>query len=650
MDGSLWVAWQDSRFSGGSVDSIAVSRSVDGGLSWSTPTRANSDNSDNTVPAFTPILQVRDDGLMGLVYFDLRPPAATPQQVLAAVWLSTSRDGQAWVETNAWPRVDLTFAPQAGGLFLGDYMGLSSQGPAVSAAAGVVIHRIGQPHGHLLAPRHAPHGGRRPRCAVCGPVGSRAVGHGRQLRRKTSEPHPARHGQPRAGMVETCGPAALTAGAWHTLQRTGKAGASTTLLESCAMAQAQALAGKHIVLGLSGGIACYKSAEFVRELTRAGATVQVVMTEAAAQFITPVTMQALSGREVYTSQWDNRPGNHMAHINLTRDAHAVVVAPASADFMAKLAQGRADELLSLLCLARPNHSCPLLVAPAMNREMWAHPATQRNLAQLRADGTTVLGPGAGDQACGEVGDGRMLEATELLEELVAFFQPKLLRGQRVLVTAGPTFEAIDPVRGITNHSSGKMGFAIARAAAEAGAQVTLVAGPVHLPTPRGVTRIDVQSAQQMLDAVLPLAAVHTIFVATAAVADWRPAQATDQKIKKDGSGQVPSLALIENPDILATVARLPEDQRPWCVGFAAESHDVVRHAREKRVRKGVPLIVGNIGPATFGRDDNSLVLVDAQGEKELPRGDKLDLARLLVAEIAMRLGSRSAGHPGPSTS
>lgn len=402
------------------------------------------------------------------------------------------------------------------------------------------------------------------------------------------------------------------------------------------MAAQQALLGKHIVVGLSGGVACYKTAEFVRELIKAGASVQVVMTDAATQFITPVTMQALSGRAVATSQWDASQPNNMAHINLSRQAQAIVVAPASADFIAKLAQGRADELLSLLCLARPTLSCPLLVAPAMNREMWAHPATQRNVAQIQADGATVLGPGAGDQACGEVGDGRMLEAEELRDELIAFFQPKLLAGRTVLVTAGPTFEAIDPVRGITNHSSGKMGFAIALAAAEAGARVTLVTGPVHLPTPRGVQRIDVQSAQQMLDAVLPLAPQHQIFVATAAVADWRPASITAQKIKKDGSGQVPALALTENPDILATVARLPVGQRPWCVGFAAESHDVVRHARDKLVRKGVPLVVGNIGPATFGRDDNTLVLVDAHGEQDLPRGDKLDLARLLVAQIAHR--------------
>ena len=397
------------------------------------------------------------------------------------------------------------------------------------------------------------------------------------------------------------------------------------------------LGGRHIVLGLSGGIACYKSAELVRALTQAGASVQVVMTEAACQFITPVTMQALSGQPVVLSQWDAREPNNMAHINLSREADAILVAPASADFIAQLAQGRANDLLALLCLARPIAACPLLLAPAMNREMWDHPATRRNCAQVVADGATLLGPGSGSQACGETGDGRMLEAAELCEDLIAFFQPKPLAGQRVLITAGPTFEAIDPVRGITNLSSGKMGFAIARAAQEAGADVTLVAGPVHLPTPRGVRRIDVQSAQQMHDAVLPLAAQHGVFIATAAVADWRPAAAAGEKIKKDGSGQVPAIGFTENPDILATVARLPGG--PYCVGFAAESHDLARHAREKRLRKGVPLIVGNVGPATFGRDDNTLLLVDADGERALPTADKLTLARALVADIARRLGA-----------
>ncbi len=400
------------------------------------------------------------------------------------------------------------------------------------------------------------------------------------------------------------------------------------------------LQGKHIVLGLSGGVACYKAAELVRELARAGATVQVVMTDAAQQFISVATMQALSKRPVFTSQWDARESDHMPHIKLTREADAVLVAPASADFIAQLAQGRAGELLALVCLARPLDHCPLLLAPAMNREMWAHPATQRNVAQVVADGALVWGPAAGDQACGEVGDGRMLEAAELRDELIAFFQPKHLAGRSVLVTAGPTFEAIDPVRGITNHSSGKMGFAIARAAAEAGARVTLVAGPVALATPRGVQRIDVQSAAQMLAAVLPLAPTHGYFVATAAVADWRPLQAAAQKIKKDAStgspNSAPALALTENADILATVARLPPDQRPWCVGFAAESEDLLRHARAKLQRKGVPLMVANHGPSTFGCDDNTLLLVDAEGERELPRGDKLTLARMLVHEMALR--------------
>jgi phosphopantothenoylcysteine decarboxylase/phosphopantothenate--cysteine ligase len=399
------------------------------------------------------------------------------------------------------------------------------------------------------------------------------------------------------------------------------------------------LAGKHIVLGLTGGIACYKAAELCRALIKEGATVQVVMTEAATQFITPVTMQALSNRPVYASQWDAREPNNMAHINLSREADAILIAPCSADFMAKLLHGRADDLLSLMCLARPIDTVPLLIAPAMNREMWAHPATRRNLVQLKADGCTVLDVGNGDQACGETGDGRMLEPQELLQDVIAFFQPKVLAGQHVLVTAGPTFEAIDPVRGITNRSSGKMGFAIARAAHEAGAQVTLVAGPVSLPTPRGVQRMDVQSAQNMLEATVDAAQVASIFIATAAVADWRPAQASDQKIKKDGSGQPPALTFMENTDILATVAQMPRAQSGalYCVGFAAESHDLLMHATAKRIKKNVPLLVGNIGPATFGQDDNALLLVDADGAREIPRNSKLALARQLVAEIGKRL-------------
>jgi phosphopantothenoylcysteine decarboxylase / phosphopantothenate---cysteine ligase len=404
---------------------------------------------------------------------------------------------------------------------------------------------------------------------------------------------------------------------------------------------------KHIVLGLTGGIAAYKAAELCRALIKEGATVQVVMTEGAEQFITPVTMQALSGRTVYTSQWDAREANNMPHINLSREADAIVIAPASADFMAKLLHGRADDLLSLMCLARPREDSvtgiakpvPLLIAPAMNREMWSHPATQRNMAQLAADGAHLLGVGSGDQACGETGDGRMLEPAELLDDIIAFFQPKVLAGQHVLITAGPTFEAIDPVRGITNLSSGKMGFAIARAAREAGAQVTLVAGPVGLPTPRGVVRLDVKSAQNMLDVTVNTAQAASIFIACAAVADWRPATAADQKIKKDASGKTPVMEFIENPDILATVAKSERAQSGalYCVGFAAESENLQAHATAKRARKGVPLLVGNLGPATFGQDDNALLLVDTQGVQHLHRAPKLQLARQLVQEIANRL-------------
>lgn len=396
------------------------------------------------------------------------------------------------------------------------------------------------------------------------------------------------------------------------------------------------LAGKHIVLVLTGGIACYKSAELCRLLIKAGASVQVVMSEAATQFITPVTMQGLSQRAVVLSQWDAREPNNMAHINLSRAADALLVAPCSADFLAKLAQGRADDLPSLMCLARPAERVPLLLAPAMNREMWVHPATVRNLAQVAADGAVVLGVGQGEQACGETGDGRMLEPAEILEDLIATFQPKCLVGETVLVTAGPTYEAIDPVRGITNRSSGKMGFAIARAAREAGAEVTLVAGPVSLPTPRGVRRVDVVSASEMLAAVMEYAPSTSIFVATAAVADWRPDTAAVQKIKKDDAGQAPALRFVENPDILATLAKSPRAASGalYCVGFAAESHDLLAHAQAKRLRKGVPMLVGNIGPATFGQDDNALLLVDAKGVRELPRDSKRSLARKLVAVIA----------------
>ena len=399
------------------------------------------------------------------------------------------------------------------------------------------------------------------------------------------------------------------------------------------------LDNKHIVLGLSGGVACYKAAELCRALVKQGATVQVVMTEAAAQFITPVTMQALSNRPVFVSQWDAREPNNMAHINLSRDADAMLIAPASADFMAKLLHGRADDLLSLMCLARPIDTVPLLLAPAMNREMWAHPATQRNMAQLRADGAHVLGVGQGEQACGETGDGRMLEPDELMQEVVSLFQRKVLQGKQVLVSAGPTYEAIDPVRGITNRSSGKMGFALAHAAHQAGANVTLVAGPVALATPYGVKRMDVRSALEMHAAVMSQLEQTDVFIATAAVADWRPAHVALEKIKKDASGQMPNMAWTENPDILALAAESARARRGelFCVGFAAESHDLKTHAQAKRLRKNVPLLVGNIGTDTFGSDDNALLLVDEHGVSDWPRASKLALARQLVAEIATRL-------------
>jgi len=396
------------------------------------------------------------------------------------------------------------------------------------------------------------------------------------------------------------------------------------------------LAGKKIVLGLTGGIACYKAAEFTRALTKAGASVQVAMTQAATQFITPVTMQALSGQTVYTDQWDARIGNNMPHIDLTRDADAIVIAPCSADFIAKLAHGACDDLLSTLCVAR-RMNLPLLVAPAMNVEMWQNPATQRNVAQLKADRIGVLGPDAGEQACGETGMGRMLEPEQLLEEVIAAFCPKVLAGRRILITAGPTFEPIDPVRGITNLSSGKMGYAIARAAREAGADVTMVSGPTALPTPYGVHRINVCTAQQMYDVVMSHVGEKDIFIAVAAVADWRIANMSEQKLKKDADGNVPTLQFEQNPDILADVARLPN--RPYCVGFAAESENLLQYGETKRQKKNIPLLVGNIGHQTFGKDHNALVLFDDKGHTHLPRADKQVLARQLIAEIAARLGT-----------
>jgi phosphopantothenoylcysteine decarboxylase/phosphopantothenate--cysteine ligase len=393
------------------------------------------------------------------------------------------------------------------------------------------------------------------------------------------------------------------------------------------------LAGKHIVLGMSGGIAAYKVAELARRLQDAGATVQCVMTQAATHFITPVTMQALTGRTVYTDQWDARIPNNMAHIDLSRAADAIVIAPASADFMAKVAHGLADDLLATLVLAR---KCPLLMAPAMNVEMWQNPATQHNVATLKADGVKLLGPGVGDQACGETGAGRMLEPDQLLAEIIAHFQPKLLTGKRVVVTAGPTFEPIDPVRGITNISSGKMGYAIARAAHEAGAHVTLVSGPTALAAPYGVPRIDVKTARQMLDAVMAAVKGADVFVSVAAVSDWRVANASDQKIKKsEVDQQALKLEFTENPDILASVAALPA--APYCVGFAAETQDIETYAKAKLAKKKIPLIVANDATHAMGADHNTLMLVEPGGTQRLEPLPKLAAARLLIAEIARRI-------------
>ncbi|MBS1188407.1 MAG: coaBC [Rhodocyclaceae bacterium] len=388
------------------------------------------------------------------------------------------------------------------------------------------------------------------------------------------------------------------------------------------------LQGKRIVLGVTGGIAAYKAAELVRLFVKQGAEVQVAMTEAATRFVTPVTFQALSGKPVFTDQWDARMANNMAHIDLSRSADCILVAPATADFMARVAQGLADDLLTTLVLAR---DCPLLVAPAMNRQMWENPATRRNAAQLQADGVALLGPACGEQACGETGAGRMLEPEEILEELIAFLTPKRLAGKRVLMTAGPTFEAIDPVRGITNLSSGKMGYAVARAARQAGAEVTLISGPVSLPAPQGVARVDVRSALDMHQAVMTRVGQADIFIAVAAVADYRVANPAEQKLKKDEGGP-PAIELVENPDILAEVASLPAG--PFCVGFAAESRNLEQYAQAKRRKKNIPLIAGNLIQEGFGGEDNRLVLFDDNGVHPLAPAPKPVLARQLIKHIA----------------
>ncbi len=388
------------------------------------------------------------------------------------------------------------------------------------------------------------------------------------------------------------------------------------------------LQAKRIVLGVTGGIAAYKAAELVRLLGKQGADVQVAMTEGATHFVTATTFQALSGKPIFTDQWDARMPNAMAHIDLSRQADLILVAPASADFIARTAHGFADDLLATMVLAR---DCPMLVAPAMNRQMWENPATQRNVAQLAADGVHVLGPACGEQACGETGAGRMLEPEEILEEVVAFVTPKLLAGKKVLITAGPTFEAIDPVRGITNLSSGRMGYAVARAARHAGAAVTLVSGPVAFGPPQGVDRISVSSALEMHAAVMARVAGADIFIAVAAVADYRVANAAGHKLKKDAGG-IPAIELVENPDILAEVAALKKG--PFCVGFAAETCNLEEYAQNKRRRKNVPLIAGNLIQDGIGGEDNRLVLFDDHGVHPLAPAPKSVLARQLVEHIA----------------
>lgn len=392
------------------------------------------------------------------------------------------------------------------------------------------------------------------------------------------------------------------------------------------------IVAKKLVLGITGGIAAYKAAELVRLLVKSNIEVTVVMTEAACQFITPVTMQALSSKPVFIGMWDSSIANGMPHIELSRDADAILIAPASADFIAKLVHGRADDLLSTLCLAR---DCPLLVAPAMNKKMWEHPATQRNIAQLKADDVAILGPDSGEQACGEVGLGRMLEPDELMAEINAFFTPKLLAGKRVLITAGATLEMIDPVRAITNLSSGKMGYAIAQAAADMGAEVTLVSGATSLTAPKNVKNISATSADAMYLAVMANVVKQDIFISVAAVADYSPAKPNAQKIKKQAASL--NLELKANKDILAEVASLPN--APFCVGFAAETQDLIAQAEQKRLRKKVPLLVANLVSESMGQDEASITLLDDKGSHPQQKAAKNVLAVVLLSHISNMLNN-----------
>lgn len=395
------------------------------------------------------------------------------------------------------------------------------------------------------------------------------------------------------------------------------------------------LLGKHIILGVSGGIACYKSAELVRRLMDQGATVDVVMTQSATEFVGSVTFQALSGRPVYSDLWDARAPNNMVHINLTRQADLVLIAPATANVIAKLAHGIADDLLSTLCIAS---QLDLMIAPAMNREMWLARATQRNVAMLKQDGVQILGPASGDQACGETGDGRMLEPHELVQAVCAHFAPKALAGLSVLLTAGPTCEPMDPVRMITNRSSGKTGYALAQAAQEAGAKVVLVSGPTNLPCPAGVKRIDVQTARDMHQAVMQHAGSSDIFISVAAVADWRIKNPSAHKLKKDQSP--PALEFEMNPDILSEVARLPN--APWCVGFAAETQIDIEQTQAKRQRKGVPMLIANLAQHVMDADHTEVKIFDEQGVTDLPANHKTEVARQLITEIVRRYRQHQA--------
>lgn len=395
--------------------------------------------------------------------------------------------------------------------------------------------------------------------------------------------------------------------------------------------------GKRILLGVTGGIAAYKSPDLVRRLRERGAEVQVVMTAAAREFVTPTTFQAVSGRTVRTDLWDAAAEAAMGHIELARWADAVLVAPASADFLARLAAGLADDLLATLCLAT---EAPIAVAPAMNHVMWAHAATRANVAQLAARGVHVLGPASGDQACGETGEGRMVEPLELAEQLAALLAAGgELAGRRVLITAGPTRERLDPVRFISNRSSGKMGFAAAQAARAAGAQVVLVSGPVSVPTPPGVTRIDVESAADMLAAVLRELPGTDVFISTAAVADYRPVRAAQHKIKK--TSDTLEVSMERTPDVLATVAALAK--RPFVVGFAAETESVEQNARAKLMKKNLDMIAANeVGDDKgFDSEENQLIVLARGARYELGRAGKLALARGLIALIARELEARA---------